>query len=60
MQINLTMNNVAVLDYSDGNVYIYSIIDEDIEEFLSERHSLDQIYYMVTDGGINIYVKDNS
>lgn len=54
------MNNVAVLDYSDGNVYIYSIIDEDIEEFLSERHSLDQIYYMVTDGGINIYVKDNS
>jgi hypothetical protein len=54
------MNNVAVLDYSDGNVYIYNIMNENIEEFLSERHELDQINYMVTEYGINIYVRDNS
>jgi hypothetical protein len=52
------MNNVAVLDYSDGNVYIYNIMDENIEEFLSERHELDQVHYMVTEGGIDIHVSD--
>jgi hypothetical protein len=49
------MHNLIVLDYAAGEVYLYHIESglqsEEVEEFISERHRLNDCHWMSTPDG---------
>ncbi len=51
--------DIAVLDYSSGDVFIYRDID-DVESFLEEKgFNYDEICYMVNSNYIHVYENNN-
>ena len=53
--------DIAVLNYSTGEVFIYRNIEtNDVESFLEEKgFNFDEIYYMMNLNHINVYESNN-
>ena len=52
---------ITVLDYEKGQVYVYdydsTLFDGDAETFVTTRHDLDNVYYMVHKNKPQLYAK---